>query len=108
MLKEPLCGVLRLGHYSFWDSYKVRISLKRKLTWKWEAMKVCCENVVIAGQTTSCNDPQPRSRILGTVSITFSDGREKMMELGLPKRQPCGRACWEMQCEQCKALRKRK
>ena len=77
--------------YSIDSNGKVFLSLKPKLTYKVDNMTFHCESVVIAGQSDCCNDPQPSSRIVGNVSVTFSDGRKANLELSLPRRTPCRR-----------------
>ncbi len=84
-------------------------SLPKKLEWRLGNVCWFSENARIAGQSSACNDLQPRALVVGEVHrLMKNTGNESIQYLPLPRRSACRRSCWEIRCDQCKALRKRK
>ena len=95
--------------YSMDAAGVVSTSLPKKLEWHVGDVKFVSEKAMIAGQSSACNDLQPRARVVGEVhALIMSSGLKSIVVHSLPRRSACRRSCWEVRCDQCKALRKRK
>jgi hypothetical protein len=87
----------------------ISTSLPKKLEWHVGDVKFVSEKARVAGQSSACNDLQPRARVVGEVhALITSSGLKSIVMLSLPRRSACRRSCWEVHCDRCKALRKRK